>query len=105
MPPPLADACRLGGYETQIVVDGQPFQTDGALAVVWDTSIGQAAEARCVKQLRRAAGGAPLLAVVGFPRRYEVRRALEAGVGDVVSKPFLVRDLLWHLSHAIERGG
>ena len=98
----LADACRLGGYETQIVIDGEDFRAAGAAAVVWDTPIAQAGDARRVERLRRAAGGAPLLAVVGFPRQHETRRAIDAGVADVISKPFLVRDLLWHVARAAE---
>lgn len=98
----LADACRLGGYETQIVTDREAFEDSAAVAVVWDTPIEQAVDARRVEQLRRAAGGAPLLAVVGFPRHEEACRALEAGVADVVSKPFLVSDLLWHVARAVE---
>jgi CheY-like chemotaxis protein len=98
----LADACRLGGYETQVALAREQFAAPGAAAVVWDTSIEPATDARRVEQLRRAAGGAPVVAVVGFPREQMVRRALAAGVADVVSKPYRVCDLLWQVRRAVE---
>ena len=96
-----ADACRLGGYETLIVAEGSHFSASCAAAVLWDTQIEDACDAALVRELRRAAGDAPLVALVGFPRPDDVGRASQAGVTAIVSKPYRVRDLLWHLTEAI----
>ena len=97
----LADACRLGGYETEWIVEGDRLKSKSAQAVVWDMTTEQATDRRRIKRLRRAAGGAPVVAVVGFPREHETRQAIASGVSEVVSKPYLVRDLLWHVERAV----
>jgi CheY-like chemotaxis protein len=99
----LADACRLGGYETLVVREDQPRAraTAGAVAVVWDTDPDRFGDSEVVRGLRACAGGAPLVALVSFPRADDFRQAVSAGVAAVVSKPFLVHDLLWHVSRAV----
>jgi CheY-like chemotaxis protein len=97
----LADACRLGGYTICVVHDAGRFSVTGARAVLWDTSVDCAADGRRVRSLRQAAGGAPLLALLGFPRADDVRQAYGAGVAAVISKPFLLRDLLWQLGATV----
>ena len=89
----LADACRAEGYETHVVLDGEPIVVRGATALVWDTTVQGARDAGRVEQLRRATDGAPIIALLGFPRPDDVCRALEAGVAAVISKPFLLGDL------------
>jgi hypothetical protein len=49
-----------------------------------------------VEEVRRDSS-APIVGVVGFPRPDDERRAKEAGVTAVISKPYLVRDLLWQI--------
>jgi CheY-like chemotaxis protein len=96
----LAEACRPAGFSTTVVVGDQPFAAGGATALLWDTSVEEACEVRRVERLRSAAGGAPLLALVGFPRPDDCRRAMAAGVTAVISKPFLVPDLLGYLAES-----
>jgi CheY-like chemotaxis protein len=102
----LADACRAGGYETMIVRDSEPIVPPAAeaKAVVWDTTVRRACDPRHVRLIRHAAADAPLLAVIGFPRPEDRRRALEAGVSAVISKPFTVADLWWSLDEVMSRG-
>ncbi len=72
------------------------------MAIVWDTTIEQAQDRQLIADLRHRGGDAPLLAVVNFPRPDETQAALDAGVTAVVSKPYLVRDLLWAVARAGE---
>ena len=97
----LADVCRLAGYTTVIVRDDQQWAAPGAVAVVWDASVERATNHQCVETICRSAGGAPLVALIGFPRAEDVAQATDAGVTAVVSKPFSIHDLLWELAAVI----
>jgi CheY-like chemotaxis protein len=97
----LADVCRLAGYDIVIVRDGDDLGAAAALAVVWDATPERLHDEVAVARLKRLTREAPIVAVVGFPRADDVRRARQAGVSAVVSKPYLVRDLLWQLEQAI----
>jgi len=92
----LSDACRLGGYATTVVSATQPWSAEGARAVLWDVPANPLDEPS-MEQLRASAGGVPILALMSFPRAGDVEKAVGAGVAAVISKPFLLRDLLWHL--------
>jgi CheY-like chemotaxis protein len=93
----VADACTLAGYGTRFVREDQSWDAPGALAVVWDAQGDRMKDREQVANVRARAGGAPVLALVGFPRVDDFRAAAEAGVAAVISKPFLVHDLVWHL--------
>ncbi len=97
----LADVFRLAGYDTVMVCDGDEFDAIGARAVIWDTTPERLSDEVAVAQLNRLARGAPIVAVVGFPRADDILRAKQSGVAAVVSKPYLVRDLLWQLEQAV----
>jgi CheY-like chemotaxis protein len=94
----LADACRSHGYATSIVSQRQLWDAAGARAVLWDAAVEQLTDRDAVRDLRAQAGGAPLLALVDFPRAEDCLRAAEAGIAGVISRPFLLDDLLWHLA-------
>jgi CheY-like chemotaxis protein len=96
----LADLCRRGGYETVLAAEDSRLRIERAKAVVWDTTVERIVDALSVASLRGCAPGAPVVAVVGFPRAEDVERARQAGVAAVVSKPCLAGDLLWHLDRA-----
>jgi CheY-like chemotaxis protein len=93
----LSDACKLAGYSTRVVCEGQSWEAAGALALIWDAECDRMKNREQVAKLRACAGGAPVLALAGFPRVDDFRAAAEAGVAAVISKPFLVHDLVWHL--------
>ncbi|MEX2111844.1 MAG: hypothetical protein WD845_01580 [Pirellulales bacterium] len=97
----LADACRLGGYDTRAIREGDEFHADRIVAMVWDANPECVTDVTRIAALRQSVGGAPLVAVVGFPRAVDVRSAQQAGVAAVVSKPYSVRDLLWHVERAV----
>ncbi len=99
----LADACRSSGYGTLIVSERRRWDATGARAVLWDAAVEQLTDRDGVRNLRAQAGGAPLLALVDFPRAEDCLCAAEAGVAGVISKPFLLDDLLWHLASAPDR--
>jgi CheY-like chemotaxis protein len=44
----------------------------------------------------------PILALLGFPRIDQKRRALAAGAAAVLSKPVQLDDLFWHLDRLID---
>jgi CheY-like chemotaxis protein len=93
----LADVCRLGGYDSVIMRERETFRDKDAVAILWDTTPENMGDQPCVEKLRSGACGVPILAVVGFPRTDDVRRAQPAGVTAVISKPYQVRDLLWQI--------
>jgi CheY-like chemotaxis protein len=94
----LADACRSLGYEA-IVWRELPVATDLLIsAVLWDTSAADATTPATVNRVKLAAGGAPVAALLGFPRPEQIEQARQAGVTAVVSKPFLLADLEWQLA-------
>jgi hypothetical protein len=101
----LADACRLGGYDTAVMRDTDPTSWQGAraMAVLWDTTAERACDPRLVQRLRQATWNAPLLAVIGFPRPEDTRRAIAAGISKVISKPLVITDLLWCLGELAAR--
>jgi CheY-like chemotaxis protein len=94
----LADACRAGGYEATVESEARPWSATGARAVLWDVAA-HALDERWIEKLRASAPGVPILALMSFPRALDVERAVEAGIAAVISKPFLLRDLLWHLEN------
>jgi CheY-like chemotaxis protein len=70
--------------------------------ILWDTSADEMTNPAALERLRALAGQGPILAVVGFPRPDDIRRAAEAGIAAVVSKPYSVHDLLWQLARVVD---
>ena len=97
----LADACRLFGYQPLAVREDRIWSAPDAVALIWDTDCYRMVDASRVARLRKFAGDAPLVALAGFPRKGDIRRAQGVGVAGVVSKPFLIHDLYWQLEQAI----
>ncbi len=100
----LADTCRLVGYEPLVVREDLPWSAPAAAAIVWDTDPARLGDIGMVERVRQSAAGAPLVALAGFPRRDDIRRAQAAGIAAVVSKPFLIDDLYWQLDEAVRSG-
>jgi hypothetical protein len=94
----LADACRSLGYEP-IVWRRLPAEGELAVrALLWDTTAEMAARGDLVQRLSAAGQGAPIVALLGFPRPEQAERARQAGVAAVLSKPLLLADLEWQLA-------
>jgi CheY-like chemotaxis protein len=99
----LADVCRLGGYDVTIVDAGCPASpplagTGPPPMTLWDTLPEQIADTRAIGDVRAICGPGPIVAVVGFARSDDCRRAIEVGLAAVVTKPYLIHDLLWKLA-------
>lgn len=93
----LAGVCRAAGYDTSISTEHVPPHETETLAVIWDTFPGQLANRDRVSAIRTRHGGAPLVALVGFPRPTDIQAAEAAGIAGVLAKPLDTGDLLWHL--------
>jgi DNA-binding NarL/FixJ family response regulator len=102
----LGDACRSMGYTVFSLREPRWARAvDARTIVVWDTLGELAADPAAVRQLNLRFGRAPIVALCGFPRPDEVRRARAAGVRAVVSKPFLLADLEWQLAEVQKNAG
>ena len=66
--------------------------------ILWDATPEQIIDPAAIQKLRAACGSGPIVAVVGFVRGDDCRRAAAAGVAAVVTKPYLIHDLLWQLA-------
>jgi CheY-like chemotaxis protein len=66
-------------------------------AALWDTSPDAASNAAAVRRVLAVVDGAPLLALIGFPRAGDVALARAAGVAAVIAKPYLLDDVFWRL--------
>ena len=93
----LADACQSLGYRAVVWREPPASGELAAVALLWDTRPDLAARTDVVESLRRAGRGAPIVALLGFPRPEQIERARAAGVAAVISKPFLLADLDWQL--------
>jgi hypothetical protein len=93
----LSDALELTGYATvwQRTGESTPF-VRGAVAGVWDGGQLEARESDDLTMFcrRLERNHAPVIAILDFPRRDRVERALQCGAAAVLGKPWRVEDLL-----------
>jgi CheY-like chemotaxis protein len=80
---------RTPPTETPLTVD----------AAVFDLALGTDEELTQLTVMKSAAGAAPLIALLGFPRPEDVARLQSAGATAVIAKPFLTANLI----HEIEQ--
>ena len=105
----LADACRLGGYDVTIIdavgsIPRMAVDSGPPPAILWDALPEQIADARAVADVRAICGRGPIVAIVGFARADDCRESAAAGVSAVVTKPYLIHDLLWQLAKVTSAG-
>ena len=93
----LRVACGQAGYLTDAGCEQNARRPRRPRAVLWDTHPEALHDAAAIAELQQSTGGAPVLALVGFPRPCDVQAALAAGIAAVISKPWNVADLQWHL--------
>ena len=101
----LSDTLRRAGYATAWQPQGHPTSAvRGALAGIWDG--GQLSDHEADDLLafckRLANDGAPVMAMLDFPRRDCADRATQIGVAAVLGKPWLSVDLLAMLQKIVE---
>jgi hypothetical protein len=100
----LADALNHAGHSTAWQrYNHARIQTRGALAGIWDGGQLNDAETAdlevfCTQMSR---DGAPVVALLDFPRRDRVDRAYQAGATAVIGKPYLTFDLLTTIDAAV----
>jgi hypothetical protein len=113
----LADLCRAAGYEARLDfrfsisdfgLEGenpkskiQNPKSSPPACIVWDTAVEEISDPARVADLRARAGGAPVVAIVGFPRPDDAALARRHGIAAVIGKPFAAEDLFWHVERAI----
>jgi hypothetical protein len=89
----LADACGLAGYATVWIEPGRAARATGMVAGIWDATCCDPREIAELRSLVAALVGAPVIAVLGFPRAEDCQRVRWAGAAAVLSKPLLLDDL------------
>jgi hypothetical protein len=100
----LADSAQMRGYETVALRSPRGAQISGAVAALWDARAELVASPALVSEILAAVEGAPLIALVSFPRADVVARAKAAGVSAIVSKPLLLTDLFWQVEQLTQPG-
>jgi hypothetical protein len=102
----LADRLTLAGYSTVLQMAGKRSQpVGGAAAGIWDGNQLDNIEAQDLSRFCMQLGvdGAPVIALLDFPRRDAVDRAIELGAAAVLGKPWLNVSLLLTLEQLIAR--
>jgi len=96
-------ACRAAGYAaTGLHPARRWLPMAGAVAAIFDGTDGRGPEAAPLGRLAAALGGAPISALLDFPRAEDRDRVLACGAAAVLSKPLLLEDLWWQLDHLHE---
>lgn len=96
----LGDACRalrLEVFQTLSPSDLLPSAFD---VLIWDAERFDEAERALLAEVSRQVSPRPVVLVCGFPRPEDCQAAIAAGAHAVLAKPFLLRDLEWHIEHA-----
>ena len=94
----IAEACHAIGHSTVWASPRQPAFVTGAAVAVWDVAASiefdRAELSRFAKQMQ----GAPVIALIGFPRASDRQLAFDCGASCVVSKPYLLQELWTELT-------
>jgi hypothetical protein len=101
----ISDELKTAGYPTLWQKPGRPFVTArGVMAGVWEGGQLNEREADCLAAFcsRLADEGAPVVALLDFPRRECADQAISAGAAAVLGKPWMNEDLLNTIDHAIQ---
>jgi hypothetical protein len=90
----LVDACRASGFEALWIGPGRTIEPRRVRAAIWDATIlGDTAPAE-LAEIARVVPANRVIALLGFPRWHDIQRAAQLGLGAVVSKPFVLDDLV-----------
>jgi hypothetical protein len=89
----LTTACSDRNLATLWIRPGDRTTARGAAAVVWDGSQMSAEESHELEALSQRFPGAPLLALLDFPRIETQERAIAAGATAILAKPLLLNAL------------
>jgi hypothetical protein len=97
----LADACELGGLASVWLTPEQRSAVQGATVALWDSSGWGPFEVGELARFSASLVPVPVIALLDFPRLEEREQVLAAGAAAVVSKPFLLDDLLWQFDQVL----
>ncbi len=89
----LAAACRSRGFSTVWQREAASARVEGATAVLFDVCEMGERECEELQRLANVVQPTPVIALLGFPRVEDRRRALASGAKEVLSKPLLLNDL------------
>lgn len=101
----LADACQASGRATVWLAEPDQADTDTAhyadlSAILCNGGTSHRQDVHRITRLAQQFPGLPLVAVVGYPRLDDQQRLLAAGACHVVSKPYLLDELLTALEES-----
>lgn len=96
----MADACQTSGWATVWLTDPNTTHCGNLSAILFNGGTSHRQDLRRIKQLAYQFPGLPLVAVVGYPRLDDLQRLLAAGACQIVSKPYLLDELLTALGES-----
>jgi CheY-like chemotaxis protein len=97
----IATACRATGRRSLWTFPDVKFATADPCIMVYDADPDPGRRTAELRQIKRSWPASPVVALVDFPRAEEHRDVLGLGADAVMSKPFLLDDLLTRL-HRLE---
>lgn len=97
----LGDLLNLAGFT--VVRQSNGVLDDDVDVAIWDCAGDFVAAQSSFERLVNRGPRTALIALVGFPRVADEAAVLACGASAVVSKPFLVDDLLWQLRQCLVR--
>ncbi len=100
----LAAACRYRGLATARIRPDRcaaSLAFDGAAAALFDASDFSSSEEAVLGRLTECLRPAPALVLLDFPRVEDGDRARAAGAAAILSKPFSLDELDWHLDRLL----
>jgi len=97
----MAAACRRIGCQTVWLCPPSLPVPAQVAAILFDATDAQGEELRQLRSLAGSGPPAPILVLMDFPRAEDRDRVLAVGARAVLSKPFLVEDLFWHLDRVL----
>lgn len=100
----LMDACHSVGYATVWLRPPVRMAIQGVTACLWDVPPLTSPLSGVARRVLEDLGSVPLIALLSFPRLEAHRELRQAGAAAVVSKPYRIDDLLWHLDEVTQAG-
>ena len=97
----LADACQVNDFSTIWLPAPNTVPRDALSAILMDGGTSHRQDLCRIRQLTQQFPRLPLVAVVGYPRLEDRQRLLDAGACRMISKPYLLDNLLTTLAEAI----
>ncbi len=90
----LTDALEISGFAPVTLRHDGRLQQREFNAIVWDCGAGLDQDVPLLSAMRADSGDTPIVVVLGFPRPGDYDLASDLNVAAIVSKPFLLDDLV-----------